>query len=356
MDRISKIIGSMDSEVSDIHISENRKVSYRKNGEIEFTNTIIWKKDIEEFLKTLGRMDASSKAKKKIDSDFSFIIGSERYRGNVYQQKRSLSMSIRKIPEIKTLEELGLPDEIRNIFNIASGVVFITGPTGSGKTTTLSAIIEHINRNYRKHIITIEDPIEYVFDSKKSIITQRELGVDTNSFSSAIKSSLRQDPDIIIIGEIRDCETMKSTLRAAETGHLCIATLHTTGSTATIERVIGMFSEGEKDRVRYELSIVLKAILSQKLIKSDGRRVPIVEYLNVDKSVSNMIKEEKLNQISNYIYTNRSKGFISMDCQLVDLYKTNRITKEEMVCQSIDKEYVEKKGNKTSPISIEKRR
>ena len=345
MNNIENVLLSLEKEeISDIHISEGRNVSYRKDGEIYFMNRGISRNDIVEFTESIGKVKIMREQEVFEETDCSFKIGKFRYRGNIYTQRKSVSISIRRIPGIKTIEELGLPEEINKIFGITSGIVFITGPTGSGKTTTLSAIIEHINRNYRKHIITIEDPIEYIFESKKSIVTQREVGVDTQSFSGAIKSSLRQDPDIIVIGEIRDAQTMKTALRAAETGHLCIATLHTTGSMATIERIIGMFSEGEKDKVRYELSIVLKAVMSQKLIKSEKGRIPVVEFMNVDKPIANMIREEKLNQIPNYIYTNKSKGMISMDCQLVDLYRLNRISREEMVCQSIDKEYVSKRS------------
>ena len=256
-------------------------------------------------------------------------------------------ISLRKIStEIKSFTELSIPVKVENLCGFSSGIVFITGPTGSGKTTSLAAIIDYINENSKRHIITIEDPIEFVFKNKNSIITQREVGKDTASFSDAIKSALRQDPDVIVIGEIRDKDTMINAISAAQTGHLCFCTLHTIGAVDTIERIMGFFSGDEKEKIRFEVSIVLKAILSQQLIKLEDSRLPIVEFIKIEKSISNIIKEGKINQIQNYIQINSSKGLVSMDSELLKMYYKGFINREDILRKCLDKEYVLKNIDK----------
>lgn len=334
--------------VSDIHILEDELLSYRTSMDIHFSSEVVYRKDIEEFLILINKEKLLDDVYKKYNIDYSFEIFDYRFRGNIFLDRKKIAISLRKISkEILALQSLGLPKEVEILSKMSSGLVFITGPTGSGKSTTMSSIIEHINRTNRKHIITIEDPIEQEFESKKSLINQREVGVDVDSFVSAIKSSLRQDPDIIVIGEIRDPETMKVAINAAETGHLCISTLHTLGAVNSIERVIGMFSREEQDSIRYELSLVLRGILSQQLVRTSIKNtpiIPVVELMIGDKSISNMIRDNKINQITNYIITNSEKNLISMDKELINLYKNRYISLDILLEKAIDKDYVSKKS------------
>lgn len=332
-------------DYSDIHIKSGEKIAIRFLGEIHFLDYIVEYSDIVSFLeKVIG---ISKYENENFEKDFSFSYEKYRYRGNVFFSMGKISLSLRKIShEIKSFKELNIAIEEDFLCDFSSGLVFITGATGSGKTTSLAAIIQHINENSKKHIITIEDPVEYTFKNKKSIITQREVGRDTSSFSSAIKSSLRQDPDIIVIGEIRDKHTMKAAINAAQTGHLCFCTLHTIGAVSTIERILGFFSNEEKEEVRFELSMILKAIFSQQLVKIEEKRIPIVEFLSVEKSISNIIKEGKINQIQNYIHINSSKGLISMDSELLKIYYEGKITEKTIFKICLDKEYIQKNINK----------
>ena len=356
MSRILDFIENLrDSDYSDIHIREGERISIRILGDIIRTDTVTEIKDITDFIKEIGLefKDGFSsycdeeKSDSSYERDFSFYYSGFRFRGNMFFNMGKTGISLRKIStEIKSFTELSIPVKVENLCGFSSGIVFITGPTGSGKTTTLAAIVQYINENCRKHIITIEDPIEFVFKNKNSIITQREVGKDTASFSDAIKSSLRQDPDVIIIGEVRDAETMRNAIRAAETGHLCFCTLHTVGSVSTVERIAGMFSGDEKERIKFELSTVLKAILSQQLLKVENRRVPVVEFLLTDKSVLNMIKEGKTGQIPNYIHTNSSKGLISMDTELLKVYSEGMISRDVLMNKCIDREYIGKSVSK----------
>lgn len=331
---------------SDIHIKENENIALRILGDIYFSNCFVELKDIEEFFKEIN-LDSVDYLKKVSEVDFSFYSSQFRFRGNIFFSMGRLSISLRRIDNtIKSFRELLIPIAVESLCNFSSGLVFITGPTGSGKTTSLAAIIDYINENSKRHIITIEDPIEFVFKNKNSIITQREVGKDTASFSDAIKSALRQDPDVIVIGEIRDKDTMINAISAAQTGHLCFCTLHTIGAVDTIERIMGFFSGDEKEKIRFELSIVLKAILSQQLIKLEDSRLPIVEFIKIEKSISNIIKEGKINQIQNYIQINSSKGLVSMDSELLKMYYKGFINREDILRKCLDKEYVLKNIDK----------
>ncbi|MEG0250390.1 MAG: PilT/PilU family type 4a pilus ATPase [Peptostreptococcus sp.] len=349
MNLIKNIIDEYnDMDFSDIHIREDKKLAFRYKGEILFTDYCINKSDIELFLKSIGCQELLSRLSFEKEIDFIFEYRNYRYRANIFLHTKLVGISMRKISKIiKTVNELGLPKILLDMTKYSSGIVFITGPTGSGKTTTLAALIEYINIHCKKHIVTIEDPIEYIFDSKESIITQREIKLDTDNFSNAIRSALRQDPDIIVIGEIRDEETMKMAIRAAETGHLCFCTLHTLGGAETIERIIGMFSFDEKSKIKHELTIVLRAIVSQRLILVDDEILPVIELLLADKSVCTMIKEDKVNQIANYIQTNISRGMISMDRDLIRLYNQNKISYEQLESYCIDIEHIKNISSKT---------
>jgi len=330
-------------DVSDFHLREGEKLYYRENGIMKMYDYAVVASDFEVLLdKKLFAVYLESLPKKEVD--FSLEIEPMRYRCNMFITKGKLGLVMRKIiGNVKTIDELDLPNSFKRIASMNSGLVIISGPTGSGKSTSMAAIIEDINRRYTKHVISIEDPIEYSFESKKSLISQREVGVDTSSFNQGLKNSLRQDPDVIVIGEIRDEETLKIALRAAETGHLCLATIHTLGAAASIDRILDMFSIKDRDKVAINLSIVLKAVISQNLVKTSNGRIACFDILFIDKAVANMIREGKINQITNYMLVNRIKDMNSMDDDLIDLLKEGYIKVSDLRLNCLDLNYCMKK-------------
>lgn len=299
--------------------------------------------DIKNFFSDIKAEKIMENLHDKKEIDFSLEIFHTRFRVNLFKWKNKLGLVLRKINlKIKTVKELELPENILSLCREKSGIVIVTGPTGSGKSTTLAALIDYINKNQKKHIITIEDPIEYIFSNDLSLITQREVGRDSIDFSSALRYSLRQDPDVIMVGEIRDKETLEVAMRAAETGHLCFCTLHTLGAANTICRIIDFFNLSEREQVLNTLFIILKGIISQQLIKCHNVRKPVIEMLFVDKAIANLIKEGKINQIGNQILINKKRGMISMDSQLIELYNQNKIDIDNLRECCIDVEYIEK--------------
>ncbi len=280
-------------------------------------------------------LDAEQKKvlKENRELDFSLATGgTHRFRVNVYFQKQSVTAAFRPIPEkIPTWQELGLPEFVTEIAAARQGLVLVTGPTGHGKTTTQAATIDIINEQRACHVITIEDPIEYVHLHKRSIVDQREVGSDTLSFLDALKYVLRQDPDVILIGEMRDLETIQAALRAAETGHLVLATLHTNDAIQTVDRIIDVFPAGSQQQVRFQLSMVLLAILSQRLLpRADTEgRVLAVELLKNTTAVSNMIREGKTHQVLSVMETGIQDGMITMDRSLKELYLEGLISYDE---------------------------
>ena len=335
-------------DYSDIHIKEGSRLAIRQRGEIIKTDKKVVFEDILKFLEQVGKRDMIDNLKTKGELDFSIEIGLIRFRANLFLHRQGIGLVLRKInSKIRTFRELGLPDTVTEFAKMTSGLVLITGPTGSGKSSTLAAIIEYINTNFAKHIICIEDPIEYYYEDKKSIISQRELGLDSLSFKNALKYSLRQDPDVIVVGEVRDEETVKVAMMAAETGHLCFCTLHTLGAGPSIERIVDMFEPSDQAKVRSHLSIVLKGVLSQQLIGTSSGRKLVVELLLSDRPVANMIKEGKTDQINNYILTNRSRGMESMDENLLQLYDSKLIDIETLLGHAIDRDYLRKKRGNT---------
>jgi len=269
----------------------------------------------------------------KKELDFSFAVGRKhRYRVNVYLQKQAVTAAFRPIPEeIPKWEDMGLPDYVNEIAQARQGLVLVTGPTGHGKTTTQAIIIDIINNLRACHVITVEDPIEYVHFHKKAIVDQREVGVDTHSFIDALKYVLRQDPDVILVGEMRDLETIQAALRAAETGHLVLATLHTNDAIQTVDRIIDVFPAGQQQQIRFQLSMVLLAIMSQRLLpRTDGDgRVMAVELLLNTPAVANMIREGKTHQVQGTMETAAKEGMITMDRSLKGLYTEGLISYEE---------------------------
>jgi len=265
--------------------------------------------------------------------DFSLASGRRhRFRVNVYRQKGAVTAAFRPIPEkIPALDDLGLPEALANLAKVKQGLVLVTGPTGHGKTTTQAALIDLINEERSCHIITVEDPIEYVHTHKRSIIDQREVGADTDSFPNALKYVLRQDPDVILIGEMRDLETIKAALTAAETGHLVFATLHTNDAIQTVDRIIDVFPGHEQQQIRFQLSMTLHAIISQRLLANADNtgRVLACEMLMNNTAIANLIREGKTHQVYSVLETSTREGMITMDRSVKNLYNGGQITEED---------------------------
>ncbi|EHO80119.1 type IV pilus twitching motility protein PilT [Fusobacterium ulcerans] len=326
---------------SDIHLVNNEKVIYRINGELIRDDE--FDKASEEFLINSIREILTEKQKeifeknKEIDIAFE-DIKKRRYRINLYNEKGYPAYSIRILTKkIQSFEELNLPKSLKNMIRYKNGLVLITGPTGSGKSTTLSAMIEEINQRESLSIVTIEDPVEYIFENKKSLIRQREIGRDTLSFANALKSVLRQDPDIIMVGELRDKESIEAALTAAETGHLVFGTLHTNGAAETINRLIDVFSKEKQEQIKAQLSLVLRGVVSQQLLlDKENKIIPAFEILFVNTAISNQIASGKINQIPTAIETGQKYGMISMREYISNMHKDGVINK---------KEYDEKRGN-----------
>ncbi|WP_181349730.1 type IV pilus twitching motility protein PilT [Thalassobacillus sp. CUG 92003] len=265
--------------------------------------------------------------------DFSYgIKGVSRFRINVYHQRNCVSMAVRIVPkEIPAIEELHMPEVLKKITKSAQGLVLVTGPTGSGKSTTLASMIDHLNQTARKHIITLEDPIEYAHAHNHCIIDQREIGFDTRSFANGLRSCLRQDPDIILVGELRDFETISTALTAAETGHLVLGTLHTTNAADTIDRIIDVFPPNQQGQVRVQLANVLEAIISQRLFQRtdrNGRRAAVEVLVNTP-AVKNLIRSEKIHQITNVLQTSKSQGMQTLEMAIKELIAKDIISETE---------------------------
>lgn len=267
--------------------------------------------------------------------DFSLAVGRKhRFRVNVYYQKGAVTAALRPIPEkIPGIEGLGLPETVTDLVGARQGLVLVTGPTGHGKTTTQAAIIDRINHERACHIITVEDPIEYVHSHKRSIVDQREVGGDTHAFAAALKYVLRQDPDVILVGEMRDLETIQAALTAAETGHLVFATLHTNDAIQTVDRIIDVFPPGQQQQIRFQLSMTLLAIISQRLLaRSDSNgRVLACEVLRNNTAIANLIRDGKTHQVYSVVETSHREGMLTMDRSLKALYKKGLISYDDAV-------------------------
>lgn len=282
---------------------------------------------------------------KDMEVDFSFAFGDvARFRANAYHQKGNLALALRLIPtQIRSIEELGMPKTIENLTEYPRGLVLVTGPTGSGKSTTLAAMIDNINKNKSLHIITIEDPIEYTHKNQKSVVEQREIHYDTRSFSASLRSILREDPDVVLIGEMRDLETIASAITIAETGHLVLATLHTNNAAQSVDRMIDVFPPHQQQQIRVQLSNILNAIVSQRLIPAiGGGRVVATEVMIANPAVRNIIREGKTHQLDAVIQTGAEEGMQTMDRSIATLVKAGKITLEEAKGYAIDLKELER--------------
>lgn len=333
---------------SDLHITVGIPPKCRINGELKNLDYPKFSpSDTNELISPMLTEHFKEVLESKGEVDFSYSIARlGRYRVNVFKQRGSYAMVIRLVGVvIPTPESLGVPESIISLTKKKRGLVLVTGPTGSGKSTTLASLIDVINSNYNTHIITLEDPIEYLHHHKNSVVNQREIGLDTDSYANALRAALREDPDVILVGEMRDLDTISIAITAAETGHLVFSTLHTIGAASTIDRIIDVFPPHQQQQIRIQLASVLESVVSQQLIPtSDGKgRVAAFEVLHANSAVKNLIREAKLHQITTIIQTNKKQGMMTMDDAIYDLYLRRQIDAEKALNFSQDPIALERK-------------
>lgn len=318
---------------SDVHLKCGSPAIYRLVGDIEyFDGEILCESDILSFLEYVSDIDFEKLRHADQAVDFSFTVKELRLRGNAYRDNNGISVSLRllKLVESSGFEDLGIPSVLKNMCDRRSGLILITGPTGSGKTTTLTYMLEYINHTQKKHIIMLEDPIEFIHTPDKCIFSQREIGRDTASFSDAIAEAVREDPDVIMVGEMRDKESMEAAIRAAETGHLVISTLHTKGAVNSVSRIVDIFPAIQQNQIRTQLSMSLLGVVSQQLCPSvDGKsRYLATEVMIVTDPVKALMKQDKIHLIGNTIQTSRNMGMHTMQNSLSELLQAGKISKE----------------------------
>jgi twitching motility protein PilT len=315
---------------SDIHLTVGVPPVMRLHGDLkQYGKDTLKPDDTEEMAKAIIPKEMWNRFKENGELDFSYgIPGVSRFRVNAYHQRSCISLAIRVVPtEIPTLEKLQLPEILKQISVKPQGLVLVTGPTGSGKSTTLAAMINYINKTMKRHIITLEDPIEYLHKHGLSVIDQREVGFDTQNFANGLRACLRQDPDIILVGEMRDLETISTAITAAETGHLVFGTLHTTDAPATIDRIIDVFPANQQPQVRVQLASVLSSILSQRLLPTKDRngRTAAIEIMVNNSAIRNLIRNEKIHQIHSVMQTSKSAGMQTLEMDIKRLIETGKI-------------------------------
>jgi twitching motility protein PilT len=330
------------SGASDLHITAGTPPLMRLNGSLQAMNgPVLTPTDTRELIYGILTEDQRKRLETDLEIDFSYAVpGAARFRVNAYFQRGSMAAALRVVPTvIKPLEELGLPSSLHQWTTKHRGLILVTGPTGSGKSTTLASLINEINDTRSCHIMTVEDPIEFLHSSKHSMVNQREVGADTRSFPAALRSALRQDPDVIMVGEMRDLETIQIALTAAETGHLVFATLHTSDAPQTIDRVIDVFPPFQQQQVRVMLANGLEGICCQQLVPTvTGGRVVVCEVLMPTPGIRNLIREGKTHQIYSAIQTGSQYGMQSLDASLAALVRTGKITQKEAGERASDEE------------------
>lgn len=345
IDALFKLV--MESGATDLHLSPSAKPMIRKIGQLvpieqapiltdEMNKALLYEIMTEEQIKRYEET-------KDLDMAYTSDATESRYRVNIFHDRKGMSGVFRAIPaRIRTMDELGLSPVIKNFANLHKGMVLVTGPSASGKSTTLAAIIDHINRNREDHVLTIEDPIEFVQTSQKALVNQREVGKNTKSFASALKSALREDPDVIMVGEMRDLETIELAITAAETGHLVFGTLHTGSAAKTIDRVINAFPTKAQGQIRAMLSESLKGVVAQQLLYSiEGKRVLAQEVLVGTPAIGNMIREGKTFQINSVMQASKKDGMLTMDGSIMELFLNKTITADEAYLKAHEKKSFE---------------
>ncbi len=328
-------------DASDLHITAGAPPTYRVNGRLVTEGTALTSAETEAFVRQILTESQWQEFCHRGELDLPLSTRMSRFRINAYHQRGACAAALRSItPGIRSLGELGLPAMLAELSLLPRGLVLVTGPTGSGKSTTLAAMIDIVNERRDCHIMTLEDPIEYLHRHKRSIVNQREIGSDTESYATGLRSVLRQDPDVILIGEMRDLDSIAIALTAAETGHLVFSTLHTIGAAQTIDRIIDVFPPYQQAQVRVQLSTVLQGVISQQLLPDAGGhgRVPALEIMLASPAIRNLIREGKTPQINNAIQTSGASGMITMDMALVRLYRAGRITWDACMGYCVDPE------------------
>lgn len=332
-------------DASDIHITVGVPPTMRINGKLTpYGNDKLTPENTNTYVREVLSEEQYNKYNENGELDLSYAIqGVGRFRVNVYKQRGSDAIALRTVaPQIPTLEKLGMPSVLKDMCQKTRGLVIVTGPTGSGKSTTLAAMVNEINSTRESHIITLENPIEYLHKHKKSIVNQREIGHDSKSYVNALMAVLREDPDVILVGEMRDLETISIAITAAETGHLVFSTLHTIGSSKTIDRIVDVFPPHQQQQIKVQLSAVMEGIISQQLLpRVDGKgRVAATEIMVATPAIRNLIREGKTHQIDSVIQTGGKYGMTTMDMNLVELYKKGEISRDDAITYSVDKDII----------------
>ncbi len=334
---------------SDIFIVAGLPLSYKVHGVMQSVDERLMPHDTEMLIQNIYELAGNRSLQHFFetgDDDFSFAIpGLSRYRVSTYKQRGSLAAVIRIIAfELPDPENLGIPSSVLNLTSLTKGLLLVTGPAGSGKSTTLSCLVDRINSSRQGHIITLEDPLEFLHRHKKSIVSQREISTDTENYLTALRAALRQSPDVILLGEMRDHETIQTAMTAAETGHLVLSSLHTIGAANTISRIIDVFEASQQHQIAMQLSMVLQAVVSQQLVPTvDGRMVPAFEIMVMTPAIRNMIRDNKTHQIEGIIYTSAKEDMISMDNSLMQLYRAGQISRETALQYCTNVEMMRKK-------------
>lgn len=336
---------AVELKASDLHITTGVPGTVRVYGKLKFINDMrLTPADTKQIVRDLTNDMQWDRLNKVGEVDFSYSLpGIKRFRANAYRQRGTYSISLRLVnSDIPSFTDLGLPPAVRELAQKNSGLILVTGPTGSGKSSTLASMVNSINETKDRHIITLEDPIEYLFRHKKSIIEQREIGIDSISFANALRASLREDPDVILVGEMRDYETISIALTAAETGHLVLSTLHTIGAVNTVDRIIDVFPAHQQQQIRIQLAMTIQGVISQQLLtRADQRgRVAAVEVMMANTAVKNIIREGKGHQLYTAIQTNAKLGMRTMDDALCDLFRQQLITREDALDHCVDFDYM----------------
>jgi twitching motility protein PilT len=336
---------AVDHGASDIHLPIGSPPVFRIHGALQALDMpSLAKEDTERLMKSITSADHQQRLREQGGSDFGFGFGDKaRFRVSIFKAKGGVGMVLRLIPStLRSLDEIGLPEQVKELLFRPRGLVLVTGPTGSGKTSTLASMLDVINIERDCHIITVEDPIEYYHSHKKSVVTQREIGVDVPNFEEALKRALRQDPDVILVGEMRDLETMRAAITASETGHLVFATLHTTGAARTVDRIVDAFPMDQQEQIRTQLASGLVAVVSQLLLVRTDRpgRVAAFEIMIATPGIQALIRDNKTYRITSDIQTGAKYGMITLDAHLLELYKGGVISYEDLITKAQDAETI----------------
>ena len=345
---VAVLTAATNAKASDIFIVAGLPLTYKVNGVLHSEGERLMPNTTELLIREIYALTDGRPIEPFLasgDDDFFALPGLSRYRVSTYKQRGSLAAVIRIIAfELPDPNQLGIPQSVLNLTSFTKGMILVTGPAGSGKSTTLACLVERINSTRQDHIITLEDPLEFLHRHKKSIVSQREISTDTSNYLTALRAALRQSPDVILLGEMRDHETIQTAMTAAETGHLVLSSLHTIGAANTISRIIDAFDPSQQRQIAIQLSMILRAVVSQQLVPTtDGTMVPAFEIMIMTPAISNLIRDNKTHQIEGMIYTSAKDDMLSMDSSLLQLYKAKKITADTALCYCTNPEMLKKR-------------